>query len=358
MRILILRSERPAGGERPKEPYTQQFTSSFAAKVIANLTGRKGCCRSCGADCVDCRGMYDRRFGPNIVGVITLPAVLPYLLENPEAHVPPDVPAHEVLLAVNVHEQILIEFLKRCVGGHTRGVVVPLEATDWISGSARAEAREVCQAGGIEIASPKPFCSFDPPAGSTLAEFRQRFHIGKPAVKFTVRDEKIEAAHVEVSAACGATYYVARWLVGKRLDDDLKYEVVAKRMHAYPCTASMKWDDEIGETILHVAGKAHYEILSSLKEAVRPESGMVMSPLGRMVPKPPSAREGLKNIETAKEAILADLADGRCVSLSSLSTKRNISPAVLSTALLILKQEGRIRREGDRIISASDSPRR
>ena len=273
-------------------------------------------------------------------------------MEKPEAHLPRDVPAHEILLAVNVHEQVLLEVLKRCRRWGTRGVVVPIESRDWVSGSARAEAREICQAGGVEIAFPKPFCSFDPPAGTLLAEFRRRFHIGKPAVSLEVRDGRIAEARVDVSAACGATYYVARWLAGMRLDDDLKFEVVAKRMHSYPCTASMGWDDEIGDTIMHVASQAHYEILAPLEGEPAPESEMVVSPLGTAVLKPVPPRENIANIERAKEAILEDLAAGRGVSLRDLRTKRKIPPAAISSALLILKQEGKIRREGARIVKA------
>lgn len=352
MRLLILRSEGRAAGRRPEEPYAQQFSGSFAERVIANLIGEEGCCTACGPDCIACRKHYERKFGKHIVGVIALPGVLPYLLENPEAHLPRDVPAHDILLAINVHEQILLEFLKRCGRWGTRGVVAPVEAADWVSGSARAEARKICQAGGVEVAFPKPFCSFDPPAGSLLAEFRRGFHIGKPAVELKVRDARIAEAHVEVSAACGATYYVARWLAGRSLQDDLKYEVVAKRMHSYPCTASMAWDSEIGDTIMHVASQAHYEILASLTKEAAPEPEMVISPLGGPVLKPVPPRENIRNIERAKEAILEDLASGRRVSLRKLGRKRKIPPAAISSALLILKQEGKIRKEGGKIVRA------
>ena len=354
MRILILRSRRYTGGQE-KDDYTQRFGGVYAEKVIGNLIGEEGFCASCGPDCTACRKAYDRGFRDNIAGVISLPGVLPYLLEKPETHVPRDVPKHEILLAVNVHEQILIELLRRLEGCGTRGVVVPVEAGDWISGSGRAEAEAICRGAGIEIAFPKPFCDFDPPAGSVLADFRREFHVGKPHVELTVAGGTIERAHVHVSAACGATYYVARWLEGRRVDDDLKYEVVAKRMHSYPCTASMKWDDELGDTILHVAGEAHYEILAPLAgqaggEPTRDEPEMVMSPVGLMLAKPVPVHENVQNVERAKEAILEDLAVGRAVSLESLRSNRRITPAAAYTALLLLKQAGKVRTEGGRIV--------
>ncbi len=357
MRILILRSRTHPKAERPADAYTQEFSSSFAERVIGNLTGDEGFCTSCGPDCISCRKPYNRRFAREIAGVIALPAVLPYLLEDPGRYVPRDIPPHEIILAINVHEQILIEILKRCGPCGTRGLVVPVEASVWLSGSARAQADAICRQSGIEVSFPKPFCSFDPPAGGVLAEFRRRFHIGKPQVELTIKDDRIERAYVHVSAACGATYCVARWLDGRRTDDDLRHEVISKRMHSYPCTASMEWDDQIGDMIMHVASQAHYEILGALTGEAAAESGMVMSPLGTMIHKPPSAHENIRNIERAKEAILAILADQEEVSLESLRKKWKIPPAAIDSALLILKQEAKIRTRGGRIVrTSSDRP--
>ncbi|GAG37540.1 unnamed protein product, partial [marine sediment metagenome] len=166
----------------------------------------------------------------------------------------------------------------------------------------------------------------------------------------TLRDERIERAYVEVSAACGATYYVARWLAGKRVDDDLKYEVVSKRLHSYPCTASMAWDDEIGDTVMHVAGQAHYEILAPLAVGLPEATPMVRSPTGLMIPEPVPSRENLRNIEKAREAILEDLAGGKPVSLESLRRRRRISSAAMYSAVLMLTREGKVRRQGERIV--------
>ena len=330
----------------------QQFGCAYAERVIGNLVGDERFCTSCGPDCVGCRRRYERRFADDIVGDIALPAVLPHLLEQPARHVPAEVPPHEIMLAINVHEQVLVEMLRRCRDWGTRGVVVPIEAPPWVSGSAREQAKAICGELGVEVAFPKPFCDFDPPPGGPLAAFREQFHVGKPRVELTVRDGRIERAHVHASAACGATYYIARWLEGKRVDDDLKYEVVAKRLHSYPCTASMAWDDDLGDTILHVAGKAHYEILAGLPGQVPADEGsdMVVSPLGRMLPKPVPARDNVRQIARAKEAVLESLAAGKEVSLEGLRRDTRLSAAALSSAIVLLKQAGRIRTEGGRIL--------
>ena len=351
MNLLIIRSGPLAGGRRTDEAYTQEFRSTYAERVIGNLVDESCFCTACGPECNACRKDYGRHFGRDIAAVIDLPPVLPYLLENAAEHVPDSVPRHDVLLAINVHEQVLLEFVKLCGRWGTRGLIVPLEAPDWVSAAARRQARHVCSQAGVEIDFPKPFCAFDPPAGSLLDRFRRRFCIGKPLVELTIGEGVIDKAHVHVSAACGATYYVARWLVGKCVDDDLRYEVIAKRMHSYPCTASMKWDEELGDTAMHVASQAHYEILTPLAARARDESPeMVASPLGGLIRRPVKPRENIENIERAKEVILGQLACRGAVSLRNLRKNRHITPAAMNSALLLLKQSGKIRTQGDSIL--------
>jgi len=351
MKLLILRSRRRPADTDPEPPYTQRFDTRYAERVIGNLRSDEDFCGACGPDCNACRRAYGRRLGPDIAGVLDLPAILPYLLEDPERLVPDEVPPHDVLLAVNVHEQVLLEFLRRAGQWGTRGVVVPLEAPDRLSGSGQARGREICDALDIEAAFPKPFCAFDPPAGSLLAAFRERFHVGKPAVELRVAAGRIAAAHVAVSAACGATYFVARWLIGRAVGDDLRHDVVSRCMHSYPCTASMKWDDELGDTALHVATRAHYEVLAPLErpQSSRGEPAMVRSPLGTMVPAPVPPRRNVEKIHAARAAILEDLAARGETSLADLRRRPTLTSAALVTALLMLRQEGKVRTEGPRI---------
>ncbi|NIA20447.1 MAG: hypothetical protein GWP05_00410 [Anaerolineaceae bacterium] len=352
MKILILRSERRPSGDEPQDPYTQVFSSHYADRVIGNLKSEDSFCASCGPDCISCRRPYERGLADRIAGVIAFPPLLPYLLEKPAEYVPRELPPHDILLAINIHEQILAEMVRACARQGTRGVVVPLEATNWISRSARQEVIAICRDGGLEVAFPKPFCNFDPPGGSLLAEFQSQFHIGHPKVDLEVEGGIIKRAQVAVSAACGATYYVARWLVGETVDEDLKYRVISMRMHSYPCTASMKWDRDLDDSPLHVAGQAHYEILAPLQKGVRREAAMVVAPMGRTVHKAVPMQENLDNIERAKGLILEALQDRRAVTLEDLRKNRSVTPAALDSALVILRQEGQVRADKGRISPA------
>jgi hypothetical protein len=116
----------------------------------------------------------------------------------------------------------------------------------------------------------------------------------------------------------------------------------------------MDRDPELGgDTPLHVAGQAHYAIL----DAVRPgppaethDGGLVRSPLGTMVRKPVPPEESRKEINRAGELILAELAGRPAITLEQLRKAGAVNPAALHTAIIVLKQEGKIRVEGSRIL--------
>lgn len=347
MKLVIIRSKQDDSAKTIKNEYSQEFDTLYANRVIENLQGKAGFCTACESDCTFCRKSYKRKFADDIAAVIDLPAVMPYVLETPERHVPENIPPHDIMLIINIHEQVLVEIVKQCRAWHTKGIIVPLEAPDWVRGSARTSAQKICKDNGIEISFSKPFCSFDPPKHSVLAKFRETFHIGRPDVNISVENNIIKEAHVNVSAACGATYYVARWLVGKNINDDIETDVISRRIHSYPCTASMKRDPELNDdTPLHIAGQAHYDILRPFRqEQVEPDN-FVQSPLGQMLPKPVPPKENMENIAHAQEIIMEELKNCSSVSLDHIRKNRTVSPAAVNSALLILKQKGKINVKG------------
>jgi len=342
MRLVVLRSKKAGGISSGKSDYLEIHDTRYARRVIGNLKGEDKFCTVCYPECIHCRRPYQRRFGKQIVAVMSFPAVLPYLLEKPSGYVPQRLPPHEVIIAINIHDQILLEILKECKAWGTKAVVVPLEGPGWVSPATMKEANRICEGNKIEISFPKPFCSFKPLQESLLSRFRAEFHIGFPEVDLTVEGGKITRAFVNVSSPCGATYYVARWLVGRKMDAQLRFHVVSKRLHSYPCTASMEWDDEIGDTVLHLAGRIHNQIVEPFEKFPGEEESLIMTPMGIMLPKPVPVEENLRNIENATCAILKKLEGRKWVSLHELREMEDASPAAINSALIILKREGQI----------------
>ncbi|MFW6107815.1 MAG: hypothetical protein ACOC70_01315, partial [bacterium] len=118
----------------------------------------------------------------------------------------------------------------------------------------------------------------------------------------------------------------------------------------YPCTASMKWDDELDDTPLHEANRAHDEILEPLGLTVGRQAGTVRSPVGTVIQRPRPVRENAQQIEKAKQIVLEELQPEGVVSLSALRQDGRIPPAALHTALLLLKQAGKIKAKGQNIV--------
>jgi thymidylate synthase len=351
VKVLIARSvpqhAPPCGPGKAEDAYTLRLDTRYADRVIGQLGGDPAFCTACGPECVSCRAGYGRIENGAVAGFIDFPAALPHVLEDPASCVAAlRPPPHDVVVAVAVHEQILIEILHRCPAWGARGLVAPIEAPGWISAAAQAEARRISRENGIEVSFPKPFCAFDPPTGGVLAEFRASSRIGRPEVAISVADGRIADAKVVVSSPCGATYHVARWLVGRSVSDALALDVVGKRLQSYPCTASMEWDDEIGDTIMHVALSAHTALLDPLGTAPHKKSRVSVPPAGHA--RPPAwtpAMPGMK-IDQAREAILCAVGDGGSVPLGALKDGGRLVPAAVTTALLQLKSEGRVTFDG------------
>jgi len=354
MRLIVLRSRKARGISSAKSDYLQKLDTRYANRVIGNLKGEDRFCTVCYPECILCRRPYGRRLGKHIAAVVNFPAVLPYLLEKPSDYLPRGLPPHEVIIAIQIQEQVLLEILKECRSWGTRGVIVPLEGPRWVSPATMKEAHRICEENRVEISFPKPFCSFHPPPGSLLSQFRAEFHIGSPEVELTVGDGRITRAHVHVSSPCGATYYVARWLVGRVLEPELRFEVISKRLHSYPCTASMEWDDEIGDTVLHLAGRIHNQILEPFEESLAEEDqGLIITPMGMMLPRPIPVQENLKNIENATQAILRKLEGRKWIWLHELRSSQEASPAAINSALIILRREGQIEMASGKVTKAS-----
>lgn len=258
MKILILRSVKT---DSSKDNYSICMDTNFAERVIGHLSNARNFCSACEDECIDCRKAYNLNFFDSIVGIIDFPSVFPAIVENPGAFLPEHIPDHDILLALSVNEEILIVFIEKFP--QARGVIIPIEESNWISPHALKKITKICNSNNIEASFPKPFCSFNPVQG-ILFEFKKHFKIGKPEVKFIIKENRIVDTEVILSAPCGATYYTAQGLRGKSIDDNLEY-LIDKLLSCYPCTGSTMLDNDFQDSIIHQAVKMQREILHNIK---------------------------------------------------------------------------------------------
>lgn len=211
---------------------------------------------------------YADRFASKIksfvVQLIEQPRVLPQYLDDPAEYLPDTLAPHDIVIAINVHEEILLELPRLVSAAGGKAIIVPREDPNWTTPWLRGELAKRAAALGLEIAFPKPFCSLaETPEHPAINKAMRDMRIGRPVIHFHVKDGVIRRVEVERSAPCGDTYYVAEKLKGKPYDDTLEHWAF-KFWGSYPCLGAMVFDEDFKDLLQHAAG---HILLDAIKEA-------------------------------------------------------------------------------------------
>ncbi|ENN95898.1 hypothetical protein J422_05319 [Methanocaldococcus villosus KIN24-T80] len=210
-------------------------------------------CNVC-EECDNCRGDWSYK---DDVEAIVIRQPEEEFIEDPEDYIP-QLPKADVCI-VQLHEDLLYElpYILKDLG--YRYFIIPSERPNDLSLAMRKKLKEICSKFNISFYNPKPFCSLKEPK-----EFIEYFRIGYPKFKITIDGNKIKDIKVLISSPCGESYYIAKRLLGKDINE-IKEEI-ANAHHNYPCLASMEIDKELNDTILHKAG---YIALESIMKEIK-----------------------------------------------------------------------------------------
>ena len=241
------------------------YNGKFGERVIGNLLNFRNFCISCDKLCIFCRDDKRLDFANNITGIYTQPQDLPVYIEEPKKYLPSSLTKNDVLLAINMHPDIITELPSMAKDAGTRLIIAPIEEPNWLSAGLRNQIKEKCEKVGIVFTAPKPVCSLKKNEDPLIYDFIEYFKIGFPKFKIGVMDNNIATVQIIYSQPCGCAYYVGQKLKKVPVDSKLD-EVISNAHHAYPCTASMERDAEIKDTILHKAG---YIIREAVHEAIK-----------------------------------------------------------------------------------------
>ena len=241
-------------------------------RVIRNLINDPSFCKSCGIYCDYCKyNVYT--YVNNIRAAIELPDPynLPSFIEDAEKYMPRKIPNSDICIASGLHKDLLLELPCRIYQAGIKALIVPIEDFKEVPSGLKRQLTEKCEELGLETAFPKPFCSLEPDVDKPLiSRFVDLFKIGRPLLEVSIlrkgNDEIIGSIIVKRSAPCGSTWYVAKKLIGVKLERGILYDTVAKAHHSYPCTATMAIDPEMGEPILHMGG---YIIREEVEKAIK-----------------------------------------------------------------------------------------
>ena len=270
MKLFIFMSGSPSADSDKSGPFWKKFNGQYADKFIRHLSDNPDVCTGCGERCNRCRAGYKLDYSDRIAGIHSHPDTLLAFVDEPSKYLPSELPQHDVTLAINVHQDLLLEIPELAQRAGSKALIVPVEDPDWLDRWIREELRETCRQKGLEFGAPKPFCALEKGAGKAIGAFMDEFKMGKPEVKVKIGGGKVRSVRVVRSAPCGNTYFVAHNIVGYPVGEELT-KAVAKYWHSYPCIASMKMDPELNDTILHRGGYIHYEIVERAVAEARTE---------------------------------------------------------------------------------------
>lgn len=239
------------------------YNDEFAERVVGNLINTSNYCKSCGFTCSYCRQLYGS-FAAEIQAIYRTPPNLPAFIDEPEKYLPhPPLPKCDVILSVGLHPDLLAAMPTLAKETEAKAVIVPLENRNWCHRGLQRQLEESLSEIDVEFAFPKPFCTLEETGKEVIDNFVQRYQIGKPIVSVGVEGDFVTNVEVLRSAPCGSTWYVSQQIKWTKISDI--EDTVAVAHHAFPCTASMDVDPEIGEPILHMAG---YAIRGAVKGAI------------------------------------------------------------------------------------------
>jgi len=239
------------------------YNDEFAERVIGNLVNASNYCKSCGFTCTYCRHLYSS-FAADVQAIFKTRSNLPAIIDEPEEFLPETLPKCDLVLAIGLHPDILGVIPEVARKAKAKAVIAPVENRLWCHQGLKRQLEDALNRMDVECAFPKPFCTLEETGKTVIDSFIRRYQIGKPLLEVRVAKDIITDAQILRSAPCGSTWYVAQRIKWTRISN--VEETVAVAHHAFPCTASMDVDPEIGEPILHVAGHA---IRQAVRDAIR-----------------------------------------------------------------------------------------
>jgi hypothetical protein len=188
---------------------------------------------------------------PGDVSAYQVPRALPLVVDDPAEFLPGGLAAGEVIIAINLHPDLLLEIPSMVGGGSVRALIAPIEDPNWVKPGLQRQVTQACARYEIESAFPKPFCALEC-STPAIAEFCEQFRVGIPTFRIHQAGGKVAAVEVLRGSPCGLTDFVGQSLVGLPADETLP-EKAGQLHHSYPCLASMALDPETGDTVMHAS---------------------------------------------------------------------------------------------------------
>ena len=183
------------------------------------------------------------------VAQFQLPVNLPLVLDDAAEFIPDQVAEAEVVIAIGLHPNLLVELPYVMGKGQGKALLVPQEEPGWVRPGLAGQVTRACAKFGIESAFPKPFCALEP-LTPVIKQFCEEYRAGRHEIEVACNGGVVSKATCLRSSPCGLTAWVMQHLEGTPCNEEL-LQKLADLLHQRPCLASMAMDPELGDTIMH-----------------------------------------------------------------------------------------------------------
>ena len=197
------------------------------------------------------------------VSPFPVPQHLPLMVDEPREFLPPETGAADIVIAVNIHHDLLLELPYVMAEKGGRALIAPREDPNWIRPGLIMQVEQAAEKLGIESAFPEPFCSLQP-ITPVISEFCDQYQIGRPEFELTISGNVVTAVRVVRSTPCGLTPWAVEQFVGVQVGDAL-IEKAKLLHHGRPCLATMTMLPGMDDTLMH---KSLYMFLDAVQAAM------------------------------------------------------------------------------------------
>lgn len=188
------------------------------------------------------------------------PGFLPPVIDEPEEFLPEEFPASDLILSLGETPQVAQLLSATVKMTRARAVICPIDSNAWLPPGLKNQIEKEMDVAGVSVVFPKPFCSLYTTGDKYIDSFAR--HFGRPLLKIRCNDVLNEISVIRGSP-CGSTNHMAERAIGLKVGD--AREKCALTAHHYPCLASMEFENELGDTIMHKSG---FLVMAEVERAI------------------------------------------------------------------------------------------
>lgn len=186
-----------------------------------------------------------------VTNIFKIPKDLPDIIEEPDNYIPNDIFKDiDLIISYSLHPDLSQFIVEQAKQNGIKAVIMPGEDPSFSQLGARKQLFEIA-GDDVNIFGPEVMCALKPVKDNEIIDIFCS-ELGHPEFKVEIKEGKISKVDVIRGAPCGATWFVAKEILGEYVKESPRK---AALLTQYYCRASRGYDIIGGEGKIHKAGK-------------------------------------------------------------------------------------------------------